>query len=84
LDNGERTGEWEGPQEVAGRVIKKEDRGGANCHEPEPCGQEKQQVTRSFMAGEYVSTALGLPNLGISLINKISGLCVFYVSSLGL
>lgn len=51
-------------------------------HRPEPCGQEKEQVTRDFIGVEEVTIALDLPNLGICFMNKTSGLCVFYVGLL--
>lgn len=36
----------------SGRERREEDRGGSSSHGPEPHGQEKQQVTRDFIAGE--------------------------------
>lgn len=71
-----------GWQVEEGRKGEKGDMGGGSCHGSEPHGQKKQQETRRLIAGEYVSIAP--PNLAIWLINKSSGLCVFYKGLLGL
>lgn len=68
-------------EEVVGVGERRGQTGGCR-HTPEPCGQEKQQVPRDFPAGEEVTVALDQPNLGICFVNKISGLCVFYMGLL--
>lgn len=72
-----------GWQVEEGKKGEKGDMGGGSCHGSEPHeGQKKQQETRRLIAGEYVSIAP--PNLARWLINKSSGLCVFYKGLLGL
>lgn len=39
---------------------------------------------QGLIAGEQVRTALNLPSLGLQLVNKRPGLCVFYTGLLGL
>jgi hypothetical protein len=41
-----------------------------------PHGREKPQVARDAIAGELSSVVVNLPNLGLQLINIITGLCV--------
>jgi hypothetical protein len=85
IGQGREKGETGGSRDrVAGRRGKEEEgyKGGRSCHGSEPCGQKEQQVTRALIARKYVS--IDLPNLGIWLINRISGLCVFYKGLLGL
>ena len=63
---------------------REKDRRRGNCHGSELHGQEKDQITRDSVAGEQVCIALDLPNLGLWLVNKIPGLCVFHTGLSGL
>ena len=45
-------------------------------------GQEKQQVTRDICLAYKFEWLQSLPNLGIQLLNRIPGLCVFYMGKL--
>lgn len=69
-------------EEVVGVGREKRMDGIRSHHRPEPCGQEKQQVTRDFITGEEVTVAPDLPNLGICFMNKTSGLFVFFMGLL--